>query len=632
MTAMKCRLITLVMLICSVPLTVHSFPGNLADPINEAVDDLTIVDVSVPDTGCLGTEAIVAVVENAGDNPASDFTVTYRINNTIPIMTMVSQTLNADDTMHVSFSNKFDFTAEGTYLLEVWVTYNNDEVPANDTLARDIVSLEKPVLAFDASLTCEQSSSLFTDESTHSQGIASRQWFVDTAANIVDTGSEASIHFPVQTQTIGLIAMANNGCADTLAQEVSAYANPIAAFNVDDGCEGEAIEFDNQSQISSGSIDFYEWHFGDGDMASGATTPDHTYQGSGFYHVTLLAVSNQGCADTTEAQIEIYDKPDAAFDHDAPICPGDTVIFTDQSSVPNGTITDRNWDFGDGSTASEPVATHIFEVDSSEVALIVTSDKGCRDTVKETVTASPVPVAAFTGDLEGCEMDTFLFINESTIGAGSIASFEWNFGDGNTSTAENPGHIYQSPGTFEVSLTAVSEMGCKDDTVVDISVLENPPQPVIERTGDTLYTTAKGDYQWFLHDSMITGATDSFYIAEEPGTYTVVVSNVECSSVSEPFLVVGIQRAHHSPIYAHIYPNPAKHSARIEISAATGISGKMQLWGMDGRMVEEIGILNNVKEWQGRISLTGKAAGTYFLVFRAANGGKLKVWPLQCVK
>jgi PKD repeat protein len=608
---------------CTLPLT-----ANFTGHPGVADHDLAVVNVSVPDTGCLRAENIVAVVENVGTSAATGFMVTYRINQTIPITTSVGKTLAASDTMHVSFANQFDFTAPVTYLLEVWVTYTEDEVPANDTLTKNVVSLEKPTAAFDATLECVHKSSLFTDVSTHPEGITTRQWFVGSAANLVDSGAEAQIHFPQQTQNIGLIATAANGCTDTVLQQISAHPKPDAAFTAENGCPGEPIQFDNQSQITNDSIAQYEWSWGDGSIST-EVAPQHVYESSGTYSAILLAISAHGCADTFEAQVEVYEKPTAAFTYDEPVCEGAAVEFTDQSAIASGSVTGLNWHFGDGSNATGSLVTHTFGEGTFEVSLVATSNLGCTDTATEEVTANAAPMASFSVDPSGCEMDTFSFVNESLISTGSIADYGWNFDDGGAATSENPDYVFQSAGTYHVTLVVSSQMGCEDDTVVQVTVFDKPPKPVIQQSGDTLFTTISGVYQWFLDGNLIAGATDSFHVATQQGAYTVQVGYIECSNMSDPFVVTGMGPADGWPVKVQVYPNPTTGTVKITLAASRYISASLELWSMEGRKIAVLRELKNVKDWRGEFSLEDQAAGTYFLLLKSASNGKTSVWAIQ---
>ncbi|HIO67926.1 MAG TPA: PKD domain-containing protein [Flavobacteriales bacterium] len=101
--------------------------------------------------------------------------------------------------------------------------------------------------------------------------------------------------------------------------------------------------------------------------------------------------------------------------------------------------------------------------------MVVTVSDGCSPDTTDTawITFSPIPVADFSFIGFGCAPVTATFTNESTISQGAIVSWSWDFGDAasgtnNTSDLENPVHIYDTEGTYTVSLTVVSDSGCTD--------------------------------------------------------------------------------------------------------------------------------------------------------------------------
>ena len=142
------------------------------------------------------------------------------------------------------------------------------------------------------------------------------------------------------------------------------------------------------------------------------------------------------------------------------LCSGTNVTFTDATFISGGSINSWLWDFGDVNASSlQNPTTNYVTSGSYVVELIVTSNSGCTDTILKPVIVNSSPVANFTYVLNST-MDTASFINTSSISSGSIVNWDWDFGDGNVSTIQNPIHNYTSPGTYIVSLTIVSDSGC----------------------------------------------------------------------------------------------------------------------------------------------------------------------------
>jgi PKD repeat protein len=155
---------------------------------------------------------------------------------------------------------------------------------------------------------------------------------------------------------------------------------------------------------------------------------------------------------------------------------GTTITFTDTSTDEDGTIAEWDWDFGDSTTSTEQNPTHSYEsLGTYIVTLIVTDDQGNASeeyTMNIDVTNVP-PTAAFSYDpmVNLTVNTTITFTDESTIGDANISLWLWDFGDAsNTSSEQNPTHMYTEPGTYTVSLTVTDENELEKATAVTITV------------------------------------------------------------------------------------------------------------------------------------------------------------------
>jgi gliding motility-associated-like protein len=145
---------------------------------------------------------------------------------------------------------------------------------------------------------------------------------------------------------------------------------------------------------------------------------------------------------------------------------------------------------GQSQTVS-PAATTTYTVYLSDA-------NSCTDSATVTVTVNPNPVAVFSGDsLAGCAPHCVNFTDNSTIASGTITSWSWDFGDGNTSTSQSPNHCYALPSVYSVTLTITSASGCTNTIVMPnyIQVFALPdaeftasPQPTTE-LNPTIYFT-----------------------------------------------------------------------------------------------------------------------------------------------
>jgi PKD repeat protein len=150
-----------------------------------------------------------------------------------------------------------------------------------------------------------------------------------------------------------------------------------------------------------------------------------------------------------------------------------TVDFTDSSTDSDGSVVGWDWDFGDGNTSTAQNPSHTYGADGTyTVSLTVTDDDGATDTTSQDVTVSSgstnnPPTADFTYTTSDLTVD---FTDSSTDSDGSVVGWDWDFGDGNTSTAQNPSHTYAADGAYTVSLTVTDDDGATDTTSQDVTV------------------------------------------------------------------------------------------------------------------------------------------------------------------
>jgi PKD repeat protein len=211
------------------------------------------------------------------------------------------------------------------------------------------------------------------------------------------------------------------------------------------------------TDLSGNAPTNWVWDFGDGSIGTGSR-PDHAYRAIGTYDVTLTA-SNPSVTDTTtkKAYIKVLNIPRADFMADktrggTPM----TVMFSDKST---GLPTKWSWDFGDGATSADQNPTHTYTTLGSYTVSLTVSNANGQDTTSksEYIVTTLAPVASFTADRQvGRAPFIVQFTDTST---GSPATWEWDFGDGTSSSERNPRHIYLNEGAYDVRLTVTNQYG-----------------------------------------------------------------------------------------------------------------------------------------------------------------------------
>ena len=255
----------------------------------------------------------------------------------------------------------------------------------------------------------------------------------------------------------------SNGCgADVICQNVSLCVTPAAAFAF--APSNLQVTF---TDASTGSPTAWAWDFGDGNTSI-FQSPIHTYSTPGTYNVCLITTNGCG-ADTTCMAITVTcPTPVASFTH---VVLGSVVNFTIQSS--SGGNATYAWDFGDGNTSTQFNPSHTYANGGNYwVCFTVTTDCGTDQFCDSVSIFCPAPVVNFTWNTVGY---TVTFTDATT---NTPSQWEWDFGDGNTSTLQNPSHTYAAVGPYIVCLTAINncDTAVHCNTVNDIVSVEDPGQ------------------------------------------------------------------------------------------------------------------------------------------------------------
>jgi PKD repeat protein/archaellum component FlaF (FlaF/FlaG flagellin family) len=254
----------------------------------------------------------------------------------------------------------------------------------------------------------------------------------------------------------------------------------------------ELINFDaSASYDSDGTITSYNWDFGDGNTATGITV-SHTYSDNGSYSVTLTVTDNSGATDSADATKTIINRPPvASFTETAETVNTDEPITFDasDSSDPDGSIVNYSWDFGDGATGTGVSVQHAYSQEGTyTVTLTVTDDDGATDTTSATKTVlNRIPIASFTESAETVSIGETIHFNasESYDPDGTIVSYSWDFGDGNTATGFEVDHAYEDDGIYTVTLTVIDDDGATGSATATKTVLNQPPLPLFTMNGST---------------------------------------------------------------------------------------------------------------------------------------------------
>jgi gliding motility-associated-like protein len=225
---------------------------------------------------------------------------------------------------------------------------------------------------------------------------------------------------------------------------------------------------------------------------------------------------------------------------------GGVVQFNGITSM-SGTIS-WAWDFGDGnvSTAQNPLHTFADPNQVYRVTVTIISSSGCGEIVRSRMLQTYLSKHTLSFDYTyNCAEGTVEFFHNTDIRTGE--SFEWDFGDGQFSIASNPSHTYAQAGNYQVTFRRVSPTTCRDKSVTQQVLLNNPTMSISPHQaivlGQTVIIRASGNfvsYEW----SPATGLTSPFRGSTQATpfvttTYTVIATDsAGCQSVDSVKITV----------------------------------------------------------------------------------------------
>jgi PKD repeat protein len=283
------------------------------------------------------------------------------------------------------------------------------------------------------------------------------------------------------TYTVSLAITTQNGCTDSIQKIVRVMPVPIPNFVTNDICAGNTALFVDSSQVSGSGqiITGWTWTFKDNNATSSLQNTTHLYPAPGTYTINLAIQTNRGCVNDTSKTIKIWPLPIANFVAND-VCIGNTTLFTDKSlpGDPGDVLTNWIWNFEDTTALSSSTnPPHIFLYAGTHyVQLIVSTSRGCVKDTTLNVIVHPLPQPNFSAN-PICQGSPVLFHDLSTP-TGTITSWNWSFGDilNNTSTLQNPSHVFDSSRIYYPTLVVTSQYGCTDSITLPLNIV---PLPVV---------------------------------------------------------------------------------------------------------------------------------------------------------
>lgn len=315
------------------------------------------------------------------------------------------------------------------------------------------------------------------------------------------------------------------------------HPNPVVdCSDVTNSYLGAETGFNPEVTVGTAPFEYF-WQFGDGGSSTDES-PSHLYGSTGQYNASVQVTDTFGCMAVCDVVVDIILPPYVygGFTYqENPTCGSTEVTFTDTTvGNPNSWV----WDFGDGTpVVTDQNPTHTYTGVGPYTVSLAASNGVFTDTVVLPNAIEPyiIPTAGFfASDSAVCDSSAIRFFDTST----NVSDWQWDFGDGGTSSLQNPGHDFNDPGVYTVNLTVFSVDGCQADAApINITVYESPVADfytldtiVCSDLPITFFDQSHGDidtWEYRFSDKPVTievnGAVEDeiVYTFEEPGWFTV---------------------------------------------------------------------------------------------------------------
>ncbi len=383
----------------------------------------------------------------------------------------------------------------------------------------------------------------FTSTSTTTIGHISCRWEFDNGTGPSAANNPSVIYSNSGVYHVKLV-VTNGSEKDSITKPITAFRLPQVDFDAPQLilCVDDTLHL--SSNVSSGNVPItdYAWGFGNGLASSGPNTY-YSYNSPGIYDVTLVVQDSNGCSKSlTKTQyVEVLAKPEAQFT----ISPGASCNATELISFTNtsvGTNLTYSWRLGGGvtSTATHPSQTYTQVI--QPVWLTVTSPNGCVDSIMHKVSVTDVTADFVASRTTVCKGEMIHFSNNSNFEQSAF----WTFGDGTTSTHNDPDKIYTTPGVYTVTL--IEKIGQCADTITRTQYItvtagfiasftaSDPPtdcsgaSPIIF----TNTTPSGSQFLWNFGDGTTSNQPNPSHSYNSNGNYTVTLTVTDTNGCTIP--------------------------------------------------------------------------------------------------
>lgn len=457
-------------------------------------------------------------------------------------------------------SVKHVYASTGSY--KVVLTTTNGQCSVRDSIIVNVLKKQNPLLTASATEVCKNGPLTLTisnlernpygyyqfgywaEKAVYGDGSYAGGFYAGSNFETTYTGSLYNELIPgkkdLQVIIRSYTGYYNHSCYDTTNIVPLLVKGPVAGYQItaNNVCFNNPAVFQDTSKSNGGTIQQWEWNFGDGQTST--TTQggnvSHTYNTPGNYYASLKVTDNSGCQ---ASSINYYQSvqvtgPKAAFWASATtIALAGTVNFTNNTNNYNTSGTTYRWQINGVDFSTDYNASYTFNQAGNYTITLIASNPAstCTSAASQSITvknfnaAFSMSTAAITPN--SCPPVLVRFTNTSQ----NYTSLRWDFGDNTIiDNVYSPSHLYEKPGKYTVTLYVYGANGLSGTFYDSVTILE--PEAVMQSsaldvckgTSVTLNAVAKntGSYVWDFGDGSVVSTTDTFayHRYNSPGLYT----------------------------------------------------------------------------------------------------------------
>ena len=377
----------------------------------------------------------------------------------------------------------------------------------------------------------------------------------------------------------------------------------------------------------SSNADQYNWYV-DGTQVSSNEDLSYTFY-EGVYQVMLQAISDFECASDDYVSVQVEALPEVNADFDVTYyCNDDLEVQIENNSV---SATSLNWSFGDGLTSDENTENHsYFNEGEYVVQLVATNTLSCNlvDSATASVLVVLPPQLNFgIVPYEDCQEGYVQFENTTSLSDyDNVLAWEWNFGDGSSSTDFETTNTYYNEGVYFVELSVETEVGCEVSYSEAISIdFLQTPLPQFSYFIDTCahqivfinQSEFADDYFWDFGNGLVSFEEDPSLVLQ-PGDeldVTLVANNEFCSNSISEFIEYSVDGIYENITIPNVFsPNGDFYN---DLMLITGIrdceSAVLRIYNRWGKEVY-YSIYPALEPWEGLHHSQEVLEGVYFYV------------------